>query len=236
MNGLLLENFIQLVSFDQTVRSLELEREALLKKIALIHEQKLRLVRDIEDSRRKVCEFKKNVDSSELVMEMLDGQEADKKKKLEMVSGSKEYVFLKSEIQNINKEQEVVEHELIDAWGALDNARKKLDISTQAVAVQLDSIEREVVSVEEKLKAIDIMLDDHAQKRVAFVVNVPSEILDDYEHMRGIVNNPVVPVSQASCSGCFYPAPISDVLLLRKGKLLPCKSCYRILYFDESVP
>ena len=63
---------------------------------------------------------------------------------------------------------------------------------------------------------------------------VPAELLDNYEHMRGLVINPVVPVVHNSCSACFYPVPAQDLAILKKGKLLPCKSCYRILYIEDS--
>lgn len=235
MSDRLLETFVQLVSFDQTVRSLEVEHDGLVKSLAQVNDQKARLLLDIEDIKKRVNEFKKSVDSCELVMKLLDQQELDKKKKLELVSGQKEYTSLKNEIQRLNKEQELAECELIDAWGKLDETQKKFETSKKIVAAKLEALDQEALSLEGKLKSIDITLKDHEAQRSSFIAHVPVELFDDYEHMRGLVPNPVVPVSQASCSACFYPVPNSDILFLRKGKLLPCKSCYRILYYDESV-
>ena len=51
--------------------------------------------------------------------------------------------------------------------------------------------------------------------------------------MRGKVSNPVVHVYKDSCSACFYLIASRDLQLLKQNELLPCKDCYRFLYFDN---
>ena len=62
---------------------------------------------------------------------------------------------------------------------------------------------------------------------------LPDEWLGKYEHMRGRVADPVVPVQQDSCSACFYSISSRDLQTLKQGDLLQCKDCYRFLYYKS---
>ena len=98
-----------------------------------------------------------------------------------------------------------------------------------------EDLERTAQELDQKIEAITLLVADHEKERTTFVNVVPAELLDNYEHMRGMVVNPVVTVVHNSCSACFYPVPAQDLAILKKGKFLPCKSCYRILYIENSA-
>ena len=50
--------------------------------------------------------------------------------------------------------------------------------------------------------------------------------------MRRKVADPIVPVLGASCSACYYAILRQDLTKLKKSGVLPCRNCYRFLYYD----
>jgi predicted nucleic acid-binding Zn-ribbon protein len=51
--------------------------------------------------------------------------------------------------------------------------------------------------------------------------------------MKHNVPDPIVPVLNECCSACFYAVLYQDMVKLKKAELLPCRNCYRFLYYDE---
>ena len=125
MNDQLLATFIALVNFDQKIRSLQDERESLINARTAIDEKKALLVQELEILKNQVHDLKKDVDEKELTMKVLDAQETEKRRRLEVVSSPKEYSSLKAEISAINEQQQMHEPSLIDAWDKLDASQKK---------------------------------------------------------------------------------------------------------------
>ena len=59
------------------------------------------------------------------------------------------------------------------------------------------------------------------------------EWLNKYERMIHRVSDPIVPVMEESCSACYYAILRQDLQKLKKSGVLPCRNCYRLLYYDE---
>ena len=233
MNDQLLRTFIALVNFDQKIVSLVEERKTLMSTRDALHIQKDDLLHEIEILARQLDELKKDVDEKELLMKILDQQEVEKKARLEKVLNAKEYASLKAEIASINEKQREHEDSLIGAWDKLDASKKKYLIEHVRCQHAINKIENDVLELDKKIESLGLRIDEQEQERGSLVSAVPAELLDNYEHMRGQVINPVVTVNFNSCSACYYPVPAQDLAILRKGKFLPCKGCYRILYIED---
>lgn len=233
INDQLHRSFIDLVSFDQKIHAVEEELRSLKNSLSSLEVQSNSLHKSLDEMKQQVHDVKKRVDEQELMMKVLDQQETEKKSRLENVSNSKEYSAIKSEIQRINEQQRNTETTLIEAWDELDAAQKKFvqhEMSTQAKLAEFAQMK---IDFERKIEASLMTLESLNLQRLTFLQMVPEELLDNYEHMRGLVPNPVVQVVHGSCSACFYAVPGQDLAALKRGKLLPCKSCYRILFFEE---
>lgn len=232
-NDQLHKSFIDLVSFDQKIHAVEQELQSLRNSLKELDDQKNLACKTIDEMKLQLHDVKKKVDDQELSMKVLDQQETEKKKRLESISNPKEYSALKSELDRINEQQRVTEVELIEAWNQLEIYQKKFHAQENNVKNKLDEFGQMKVEFERKLEAAGIILENLNMERVNLLGAVPQELLDNYEHMRGMVSNAVVPVINGSCSACFYAVPAQDLGALRRGKLLPCKSCYRILFLEE---
>jgi predicted nucleic acid-binding Zn-ribbon protein len=234
MNDQQLSTFIALVTFDQKILSMQKERDSLIHSRSVLVDKKISLDKNLEALLQLVHDLKKEVDESELSMKILDQQESQKKRCLDNASNSREYVSLKNEIAVIHDKQRDQEPVLIEAWDKLDATQKKYQAEQIAYKKAVEEIDRETSEINIKVEDLTKLIDEHEESRATFVNVVSAELLENYEHMRGMVSDPVVAVVYNSCSACYYPVPAQDLTSLKKGKLLPCKSCYRILYIEDA--
>ena len=234
MNDQLLRTFIDLVTFDQKILSMQNERDSLIHMRSTLEDKKTKLINNLETLSHHVHELKKEVDENELSMKVLDQQETQKKTCLENVSNSKEYVSLKNEIASINEKQREHEFVLIEAWDKLDSIQKKYQVEQVNCNKAVEELLQQIVELNKKIDNLIRMIDEHENQRGTFVSAVSEDLLENYEHMRGMVSNPVVTVVNNSCGACYYPVPAQDLTSLKRGKFLPCKGCYRILYIENS--
>jgi predicted nucleic acid-binding Zn-ribbon protein len=235
MNDQLLRTFISLVNFDQKIVSLEKERTLLVSSRQESDEKKDMILKALDGILNQVREFKRDVDEKESQMKVLEQQELDKKYRLENVASVKEYNSIKAEIATINEKQRDHEESLIAAWDKLDAAQKKYVAEQGHSKKAIDELEQSKIDLDKKIEVLSASIDEQEKNRVRLVAAVPAELLDMYENMRGQVNNPVVQIAYNSCSACYYPVSGQDLAALKKGKFLPCKGCYRILYMEEDA-
>ncbi|HZW61203.1 MAG TPA: hypothetical protein VFF04_03175 [Candidatus Babeliales bacterium] len=233
MNESPFRTFIELISFDRTILALEQELQKVEHGIRVLHDQEVSLMRDIDQAKTIVHEAKKQVDEVELEMNTLDQAEADKKKRLELVSNNKEYQSIKGELEVIKDKQHELEQGLIDAWKVLETAVKTHDHKKVEFEQQLTKLHGLIQEHQQKKVVILADIDSLNQKRPEKEKNVPQEWLDKYAAMRSRVSNPVVPVVNGSCSACFFRVSEQDLIELRRHKLLQCKDCYRFLYLES---
>jgi hypothetical protein len=234
MNDQLLRTFISLVNFDQKIVSLEKERTSLIDSRHVLDEKKDMILKTVDDLLNQVREFKRDVDEKEMQMKVLEQQESDKKYRLENVASIKEYNSIKAEIATINQKQRDHEESLIAAWDKLDAVQKKYVAEQDHSKKAIGELEQSATGLDKKIDELAVSINEQEKDRVTLASVVPAELLDMYEHMRGQVDNPVVQVAHNSCSACYYPVAGQDLAALKKGKFLPCKGCYRILYIEDA--
>lgn len=233
MNDQLLRNFISLVSFDTGLQGLEREAKHNEEKIRSLQDQKQSLIKTLDDEKSVLLKLRKEVDALELRMKELDEHEAESKKKLDAITNPKQYSALKAEIDHVRGEQRALEIQIINAWDVLDSAQKKFNANQELNKTKIQEIDESAQLLQQQLVALQREIVEKQTQRKSLESQVPEDLMRNYQQMRGRVTNPVVPVQFDSCSACFYSIPVQDLALLRQGLLLPCKSCYRILYSPE---
>lgn len=232
MNESPFERFIELVQVDQKINALNRSIASLEKKNKENHTHEELQKKSLDMVKEKLHVLKKEVDSQELEMKILDQQESEKKYKLDHVSNHKEYQLLKSEIDKLKKDQHQLEEHLITAWNQLENAKKEWDNAQKACDTQLNIVQGDIKKNQEQIESIqqDVkkLVDERGQKEIG----LPAEWLEKYAVMRARVSDPVVPVVDGSCSACFYKISVQDMNDLKHRKLLQCKDCFRLLYLE----
>lgn len=73
-----------------------------------------------------------------------------------------------------------------------------------------------------------------AQKteQAAIVGTITPEWFAKYQEMKTHVADPIAPVIRNTCGSCFYEVLAQDLVRLKNNAILPCRSCFRLLYCD----
>jgi len=227
------QKFIDLIQFDRETQVLHQNNEKLQKEIANLELTKNKLLHSLEEGKKNVLSLKKKVDELELSMKELDSMESEKKKRLEEVSGPREYKSIQSELAAVNKKQHDLEQELVDLWNKYESAQKQSETLQTESVQKLQEEDTAIEQMDNELSQINQKIEGREQEREVLKKGIPEEWLDSYATMRRQVTNPVVPVVGDSCSACFYPVTAQVIQELKAHKLVPCRSCYRLLYIKE---
>ena len=233
MNETPFEQFIILVEVDQKINVLNKAVANLQQEIHKNTELDSINQQSLAKNKEALHAVRKEVDSKELEMKILDQQEAEKKLRLDHVANHKEYQVHKAEIDQLKKAQHALEDDLMIAWNRLETAKKEYDTAQALYEQQHTQIEKKnleytqkVFEINKEIDALKVQAKEHEKK-------VPAEWLEKYTLMRSKVTDPVVPVTNNNCSACVYNISAQDMQFLKRRKLAQCKDCFRLLYLPE---
>ena len=88
----------------------------------------------------------------------------------------------------------------------------------------------QIAAKEQKLRSLYDEIEHKQAQRENKEKIVPEEWREKYASMLLRVENPVVTVENGNCTGCFSLVNQQDLAALARHKILPCKTCYRLLY------
>lgn len=225
--------FIDLVTFDQKIQSIENNIVAVEAEIVSLKKQEEDIIRDIDAMHTAVHQLQKKVDEHELEMKSFDQKEKEKKQRLDRLSDYKEYQAIKAEVEAIQRMQVEQEQIVLDAWSRLENAQaaeKKKKTSNAEVIKQLHE---QLEKLAEKIKSLREQHDILMTQRLEKEQSVPTEWLEKYSMMRARVTDPVVEIVHQSCGVCSQIVTAQDYVRARRGGLIQCQKCYRLLYDPE---
>lgn len=233
MNDHPFSRFIDLVNFDQKLQSLENEKKSIVAQISAVKKQEQEYVQDLDDMHKRVFQLKKNVDAQELEMKALDQKEKDKKKRLETLADYKEYQAIKAEIETVQRMQVDHEKTVLDAWHQLESAQLTLQKKTTEYTDQIKQLQEQVHTLEQKLAQLEDQIMQGTAQRDEKEVGVPAEWLEKYTLMRARVPDPVVEIFHQSCGACSQMITQQEMVRARRGALVQCHKCFRLLYAPE---
>ena len=225
--------FIDLVNFDQKLHSLENEKNSNIAEINALKKQEEEQAHHLEDMNKRVFQAKKRVDEQELEMKVLDQKEKDKKKKLENLSDYKEYQAIKAELETIHQAQVAHEKIILDAWHHLEQAEHAAQKKALEHTEYVQQLHEKQAALDQKSLQLDDQIAQLIEQRKEKEAGVPAEWLEKYTIMRARVPDPVVEIYHQSCSSCSQMITQQEMVRARKGALVQCQTCYRLLYAPE---
>lgn len=225
--------FINLVTIDQKIKSCLTQKSYFDTAITEVIKQKNEHAVIVEQAHQRVNQLKKTVDAQELEMKTLDAKEQAKKRILDTLSDYKECQAIKSEVDAIQRTQVEQEKIVLDAWAQLENAQNVFQKKQLESADVLQKYDDELQKIEQSKNAVSIELAELVAKREENTVGIPEEWLEKYGLMGQQVTNPVVPIEQQSCGGCYQQLTMQDIVRARHGAIMQCKKCFRLLYSSE---
>ena len=187
-----------------------------------------------EQEKEKLCiQGKKNVHMQELQAKDLQKKEEDKRQQLLKISNQKEYKAFEKEIKELVHKQAMQEDVLVQAWNQLELTTKDFEKTVEENKIKIKQLKSDIEEQEKTTTILQKKLEEYLQVRQKAAVDIPAEWLSRYERMKNNVPDPIVPVIQNSCSACFYSILKQDLYKLKRSGVLPCRNCYRFLYYNE---
>lgn len=228
-------NLIELVSFDQNIMKLEHAVAQLVKEQHSLQVQLDQLHSATTTKKDLLHTVKKNVDAQELLMRTLDEEEASCRAKMNSVTATREINALQKEMNIILEKKNKIEKDLIQAWNKTEQAAKDMTQLEETTHDQVTTLQAALEQAQSAIAASRQELESIATQRQSKLAGIPAQWLQSYQTMRGRVMNPIVPVVNQSCQGCFYYVTPQDMQQLLHKKMLQCKDCYRLIYAASLV-
>ncbi len=227
------QNLKDLVDFDKKILKLKNDIDS-TKKSLNDDSVQISKLKALLESKSKLClQMQKNVDSLELESKTFEEEEKAKKIKLDSVRNQKEYKSISTEVEHTRKERVKFENQITEAWYNLENAKKDYEAEKLKVAEQeallIRDIEAKAVNIQDFTSKLNVL----NEERNTISSRIPADWLVKYDRMKNSVDDPIAPVINGSCSACYYAVLQQDYLRLKRSGVLPCRSCYRFLYYDE---
>lgn len=230
-----LQRLINLVEFDREVLALEQSLTNLEAEVARNQEAGISAKTIIKEAKQQVVSATKQVDEAEFMLKEIDELLKQKKQRFDQAANMTEYRALKAEIDQLMEQQQQVEEEVAASWTALENKQREAEQCEQEQLKALEEAEIQVQAHEDELERLKERIVEKTLLRVELEKQVPEEWRERYTMMRKRVADPIVAIVDGSCGACFYTLPNQDLMRLRRGALVSCNSCYRLL-FDSTSP
>lgn len=226
---------IHLVEFDQSIVAVERTVASVTKERDLFLAKREALMADVEAAHAVVFECNKAVHEQELVMKDLDAQERMAKERLETAANNKQYVALQGEIVLLKKAQHDMEQHVLSAWSRLEMQQASYALKKEQVEKEVRLLQDNIACKQEEIDRLVTQINNLRSERPGKVVQVAQDWLDKYEHLGSRVSDPVVAIDTNACPACSQELTSQDIMRLKRGALLQCRGCFRLLYLKGNV-
>lgn len=227
------QKLLALVALDTALMAQRAERAQLQAQL----EAEYRAVDELEKLHAKhkddVHNARKAVDAFELEMQTIEQRESRKKKLIDVANNLKEFNSAKAELAAVHEDLIDQERAVLEAWHALEAVQRALAAFETTYPARLAEIQQKITALNDQLARIDAELARREAERPAVLAEVPAEWTTQYATMHAAVADPVVPTYDGSCSACFSPIPSQWAGRIKRGAILRCKGCFRLLYDPE---
>jgi len=225
-----LKSFIILVDFDQKTRELQKNILDTEKVIEQYSTQIRKFQHELEERKQEFLSVKKQLDNVELELKGTEMTLEEKKASFDRQADYKTLQAKKADIERLQNLQAEQEKTVMDFFNRIDHLSKGFEKNNKDVAQEILTLEGHVQSKKKEIAQIEALITKQENERPQLFSDVPIEWISIYNDMREKVPDPVVPLSNESCSGCFSLLTAADLQEVRKNKLISCKLCYRLIY------
>lgn len=228
------QNLKVLVDFDRQISNFDQEIDSDKKEIDDFKNQISKLEKAFEEKKASGIHLKKQIELLEFQVKGLDETENQKKLVLDNAKTQQECRSLEREIEFIVREKMKLENQITEQWYKLESLQDSINSDQSKVAEKSELLRRDIqireASINDCLNKKDVLI----EQRQSASVNIPVEWLAKYERMKYCVDDPIVRVVNDCCSSCFYAILRQDITRIKHAGILPCRNCYRFLYYDDA--
>ncbi len=152
---------------------------------------------------------------------------------LYQLKSNKEYTAMEFEIRGLKADKSLLEEEILRLLDLVDQAKAKSVKEKELLSGEEKKLKDEIEALKKMAAEINADLSTHEEKRHAYVPNVETRLLAQYEKiLKNREGLALVPVKNDSCGGCHMELPPQAVHEIKlQEKVMVCESCARILYW-----
>lgn len=182
-----------------------------VKKARLVGDQKQLQLRSME-TRIKECEAKRNAAKT-----------------------NREYQLLGEQMEADNEAKRVLEDEILEALERVDALRATQPPSEAEVAAAKKSLEETKVKVNAERGSLDSEVARVSGDLETAEKDLPADSRESYRRLvKSKGADAMAMLEGESCGGCFQQLPPNALAELSMGKVVPCRSCGRLLYASRA--
>lgn len=227
---------VQLQDTDQNIRKLQAEISALPKQLATLEEkliwqrarvdQATKTIREEESKRRRM-----ESDLKDMQQKIVKFREQSSS-----VKTNEQFHALQHEISFAEAEIRRIEDSELESMELSDSLEKQLKAAEQELADNSKVVEIEKESARKATAELKARLTSFEADRAQLRGQIAEGLLANYDRIAGSRGTALARVDGQRCLACqmaLRPQLWNEV---RGGKLTPCESCGRLLYFDGEKP
>lgn len=147
----------------------------------------------------------------------------------------KEMEYLKEQVEYLTSHIDEVEEEAIRLMEEAEADAAKLKEDEAAHKGRLERLEGQKRVLKERIAAIQEEIKALEAKRAAAAREVPAHLLSQYERLKEMYPDPMVPIVNGTCSGCHLNISQTTLDRAREGEVVTCDNCSRFLYLESAL-
>ncbi|MBX3449844.1 MAG: hypothetical protein KF777_09805 [Planctomycetaceae bacterium] len=188
---------------------------------------------ELETARQRVKQLRHSADQKNLQLKTHEAKIADLKAKLNAAASNREYDILRGQIEADTMAKSVLEDEILETLEQVDEAQAATRDAEQHVAAAEEELKKTSEGVAAELPGLDAELVALQEKVGAAERFLPANVIDTYRRLvEAFGADALAPVESKACGSCYVGLTMQQILELKTGKLLFCKSCGRLMYLS----
>ena len=148
---------------------------------------------------------------------------------------NEEFRAMGNEIERYEKEISAIEDQELELMERADKLKAEVAVEDKKVAVERDSVARQLSDLEAKTTALEGQLESLIKERTEIASRIDEDVLDRFERLFSSKGNAaIVALEHEVCTGCHMKITAQTVHRVKSGReIVSCEQCGRILYYAE---
>ena len=231
----MLEKLLILQDRDQKIRQIQLEVKTLPQQRKNLEAQLAANAATVESLKQRARQLE--VERKKLELDVGTRQNSISRLKTQQYETRKndEFQAMGHEIERYEKEIVQLEDQELELMEQADKLKSEISIQEKMAAAGRDSVNRQLVDLDQKAKTLEARLGDLAKEREQLATTIDEDVLYRYERLFSSKGDAaVVAVEHGVCTGCHMKVTTQTAVRAKSdSEIVSCEQCGRILYAPE---
>ncbi len=231
----MLEKLLILQDRDQKIRQIQLEVKTLPQQRKNLEAQLAANAATLESLKKRARQLE--IERKKLELDVGTRQNSISRLKTQQYETRKndEFQAMGHEIERYEKEIVQLEDQELELMEQADKLKSEISIQEKMAAAGRDSVNRQLVDLDQKAKTLEARLGDLAKEREQLATTIDEDVLYRYERLFSSKGDAaVVAVEHGVCTGCHMKVTTQTAVRAKSdSEIVSCEQCGRILYAPE---